>query len=164
MKSSRFTLEYTIYSNETELDKTYQQLIIAAREASFLAHAPYSQFRVGAAVLLNNNIIIKGNNQENASYPEGLCAERVAVFSAMANYPNENIKAIAISGNPIHFKLSQPLAPCGACRQVLLEYENKANNNIIIFMTSMEGEIWKFSSIKDLLPFTFSAKELNNNQ
>jgi len=155
MKSVDFTTTYTIYDNSLELPERIQKLMKQAVKARDRAYAPYSNFQVGAAVLLENNKIILGNNQENAAYPSGLCAERVALFSAVANFPKTNIKALAITASPKDSDLSDPVAPCGSCRQVISEYEFKQQKQLPIFFMGKVGEIIKINSIKDLLPLAF---------
>lgn len=161
MDKNTININYQVYHNKEEMPADLQKVVEAARKSSLNAYAPYSSFRVGAAVLLSNDIVFCGNNQENASYPEGLCAERVTLFAAMANYPQEGIKAIAICGNPIHFQLPHPLSPCGACRQVMVEYENKFHHPIQVVMCTMSGECIVVESAKDLLPLQFSSNDLN---
>ena len=120
------------------------------------AYAPYSKFKVGAAVLLKNGQTFVGSNQENAAYPSGLCAERVAIYQAATQYPDEEIEMIAISGSaqdPTAF----PVSPCGACRQSLSEYETKQKKLIPVYFMGAEGEIVQTESIKDLLPFLFDG-------
>jgi len=155
MKSINITATYTIYENLAELPESIQNLMKQAIMARKNAYAPYSKFLVGAAVLLNNSQIILGNNQENAAYPSGLCAERVALFSASANFPKTKIKALAITASPKDGILSNPVAPCGACRQVIAEYEFKQQNPLPIYFMGKVGKIIKTNSIKDLLPLAF---------
>ena len=123
------------------------------------SYAPYSEFNVGAALLLANNKIIIGNNQENSSFPCGICAERVALFTASTNYPNITIEKIAITASPNNFKLSYPVAPCGLCRQVLLEYEEKQNTSIEIIIFNHQKFI-KIAQAKALLPLYVQENKL----
>jgi cytidine deaminase len=125
------------------------------------AYAPYSHFNVGAAVLLANGKIVKGNNQENASYPVGLCAERVAIFSAGANYPGIPVEAIAVIATSDHFHLDRPVPPCGACRQAIAEYEHRYNKKIKMIMAGETGKVLLSESIENLLPYQFNADDLN---
>lgn len=127
-----------------------------AQQARENAYAPYSHFKVGAAVLLDSGVIVSGNNQENAVFPSGLCAERVAVFHAGAAYPNLPIRAIAISACALNHRLSSPAAPCGACRQALLEYEVKQATPIAIYFMGEKGKVIKAGSVKGLLPVPFN--------
>jgi len=159
MKSNTIEIQYVTFANREELAQADRLLVKKAEEASFSAYAPYSQFRVGAAVFLSNGEIITGNNQENASYPEGLCAERVALFSALAQYPKQQIKAIAICGNPSNVQTNDFISPCGACRQVLMECEQRCNNEIRILFTKTTDEVLAVEGCKNLLPFAF---EMNN--
>ena len=156
MKGNTIEIAYQIFSSTEELSLEDRTLMEKAQEASFSAYAPYSRFRVGAAALLRSGEMVLGNNQENVSYTEGLCAERVAVFSAMAQHPQAQIKAIAIYGNPIDYELSCYITPCGACRQVLVEYEERGNSNIRILCGGTAAEILVVESAKDLLPFNFN--------
>lgn len=124
------------------------------------AYAPYSKFSVGAAVLLENGKVVKGSNQENAAYPSGLCAERVAIFSAGANYPNERIRKVAIvakSQNASDFVMA---SSCGNCRQAMMEYESKQDKPIELLFVRPNKEILK-TTVCDLLPFGFDSKSLN---
>ncbi|MDP4269513.1 MAG: cytidine deaminase [Bacteroidota bacterium] len=148
---------YTI----SELPEIEKNLISAARTISGNAYAPYSSFQVGAAVLLENGQIITGNNQENAAYPSGLCAERVALFFANAQYPNLKVKAIAITAQTGDLFVSNPTAPCGACRQVILESENRADYPIRILMAGSDI-VYAVDSIKELLPLHFDKSNLKH--
>lgn len=139
----------------TELPEKWQELCRLAKQAAIRAYAAYSSFRVGAAVLLDDNTILSGNNQENAAYPSGLCAERTVLFYTHANYPDKKILAIAIYSPDT----SSLLTPCGACRQVLIEYEKKQQENIFTLIVSNEG-IYLMSSATDWLPFEFSDNQL----
>lgn len=155
MKINKKEIQYTTYQSIDELDIHMQALIQATWQASEQAYAPYSKFKVGAAVLLSNGKIITANNQENASYPEGLCAERVALFYASAQYPNKKIIALAVAGNSNQNITDIPITPCGGCRQVLSEYESKQQEIIKIFMTGISGKIMMVDGIDNLLPFRF---------
>ena len=120
------------------------------------AYAPYSNFHVGAAVLLANGEVVIGNNQENASYPSGLCAERVAIFQAGAKYPGITIKAVAITATSKNYVVEEPAAPCGNCRQSMIEYEQKQKSAIAILLMGEKGEVIKIKSLADILPLAFS--------
>ena len=156
----KFKISYTAYPDSSELPELYQQLIAKAKQATNDSYAPYSNFKVGAAVLLNNGEIILGSNQENASYPLGLCAERTALSAAASLASNEKIKAIAITAKSAKNPVLQPAAPCGICRQVIFEAENKHHQNIEIILTGEQGIVYVFKSIKDLLPLHFDANFL----
>src|SRR5690554_1093906 len=131
-----------------------------AQEACKNAYAPYSHFKVGAAILLGSGEITIGSNQENAAYPSGLCAERVAIFHTGALFPNEKIMAIAITASSQTQPLVEPIAPCGACRQSLSEYETKQQTPIAIYYMGETGKVAKVASVADLLPFGFDSKYL----
>ncbi|MEM1002405.1 MAG: cytidine deaminase, partial [Bacteroidota bacterium] len=124
------------------------------------AYAPYSKFCVGAAIFLENGEVVTGSNQENASYPSGLCAERTALFYAGANYPNQEIKSIAITAASSNETTTEPIPPCGACRQVIAEYEDKQQKPIEIFFMGEVGKIAKSYSLANLLPFVFKGRML----
>ncbi len=160
MKKLQVTTTYTQYESLDELDSEVQELMHIAIEARKKAYAPYSKFNVGAAILLDNNQIVTGNNQENAAFPSGMCAERVAIYSAGAKYPENNIQIIAISANSSKHKVTQPIAPCGACRQSISEYENKQKEPINIYFMGETGSVIKINSLKDLLPFGFDSSYL----
>ncbi len=160
MQNLELKIAYTELENESELNTEEKKLLSKARESSDLAYAPYSNFFVGAAILLENGITVCGNNQENAAFPSGLCAERVAIFSAGSTYPNVKIKTIAITCKSESFKVNQPLSPCGACRQAMSEYEIRHKSNIRIILQGETGKIRIMNSIADLLPFMFVAEEL----
>lgn len=160
MKEETLCLHYKTCDYD-ELTATDRQLIDSAKAACTSAYAPYSQFQVGAAVLLENGEIICGSNQENAAYPSGICAERCAVFYANSRYPESAVIALAIaaSNKPGEF-LSSPITPCGACRQVLLETQRRFNTpmRILLYGTS---RVLTFDSLDPLLPFQFTGDEIN---
>jgi cytidine deaminase len=149
-----------VFESISELPKNIQELMIRAQQAREHAYAPYSLFRVGAALRLSSGEIVLGNNQENAAYPSGLCAERVAVFSAGANFPNEIITDLAITVRAESHEVTEAIAPCGACRQSLAEFEQKQKAPISIYFMGEKGEIFKVGSVMDLLPLGFDAKYL----
>lgn len=143
-----------------ELDKTFQRLINRAKEQVEKAYVPYSKFHVGAAVLLENGEIVTGSNQENAAYPSGLCAERVAMFYANAQYPNTAVEAIAVAAYTNGKFVQQPITPCGSCRQVLLETEIRFEKDIKVFLYG-EEYICMLDNVKELLPLSFVKDSLN---
>ncbi len=145
------------YNDLSEIEKT---LFNKAKEVRKNGYAPYSNFLVGCALLLENGEIITGSNQENAAYPSGLCAERTAIFWTSANYPNAKIKKLFVIGGPKDDLSSTPIPPCGGCRQSILEYEAKQKEEIEIYFTAPTGEIIKTKSIRDLLPFSFDGSFL----
>ena len=160
MKQIKITSSATVYSNLGELSTEDQILMNKAIEARGNAYAPYSKFHVGAALLLDNGEIVLGNNQENAAYPSGMCAERVAIWQAGALFPGVKIKKLAISASSTITKVDKPIGPCGACRQTLSEYEiNQKEPFPIIFMGEV-GEIIKTPSLLSLLPFSFDSSYL----
>lgn len=131
-----------------------------AHQARKNAYAPYSHFNVGAAILLKNGDIVTGNNQENAAFPSGLCAERVAAFQAGANYPGEPFEAMALCAGSTKHDTATPIPPCGACRQSLAEYEVKQESPISIYFMGDSGKVVKSNSVKDLLPLVFDSSYL----
>jgi cytidine deaminase len=151
MKTNEIKIVVHEYENLGELPEKDQSLIIEARRITALAYAPYSGFHVGAAVLLANGMIITGNNQENSAYPSGLCAERVALFYANANYPDSEVKAIAISAAKNGTLVNEPLKPCGACRQALAEAEVRFGTPIRIILDGQDS-ILILQGIESLLP------------
>ncbi len=153
-------IEYKEFKTREELDELDRNLLQKATEASQSAYAPYSEFRVGAALLLENGEIVTGNNQENAAYPSGLCAERVAMFYASAKYPNVSFKAIAITANSDKIMISDPVSPCGACRQVMKEYEVLSKNPIKVILAGQTGAVYIIESVNDLLPFGFGPNNI----
>lgn len=145
-----------------ELSNEIEQLIEGAKNAARNAYAPYSNFQVGAALLLDDGKIITGNNQENACYPTGLCAERVAFFSAKSQYPNSKILRVAIVAKRSADDFFKLATPCGSCRQAMSEYENNQNQNIAVYLADADGTVFESESIDNLLPFKFSDKDLKS--
>ncbi len=137
--------------------KTLMEQAVIARDK---AYAPYSKFHVGAALLLDNGEIISGNNQENASYPSGLCAERTAIYYAGAQYPNAKVLKMAITASAVNKETDKPIPPCGACRQAISEYEVKQDAPIEIYFMGKVGKVAKSNSLKNLLPFIFDKESL----
>ncbi|MFQ6600877.1 cytidine deaminase [Flavobacterium sp. C3NV] len=160
MKEISITSSFTIYNSLEELSKDTQELMSQAIEIRKKAYAPYSQFRVGAALLLDNGKIVLGSNQENAAYPSGLCAERVAIFYAGSMYPDAKILKIAITAASDTNQTTAPIPPCGSCRQSIAEYEIKQDTPIEIYFMGEIGEVYKSASLKNLLPFMFDKKFL----
>ena len=160
MKKITITSQLEVFEKLSDLPENIQVLIHKAHTACEKAYAPYSHFRVGAALLLETGDIITGNNQENASYPSGLCAERVAVYYAGANHPNTTIHAIAITARSLNKKETKPVPPCGACRQALVEYEVNQKSPMAIYFMGDSGKVYKANSVKDLLPFVFDSSFL----
>ncbi|OUR91345.1 cytidine deaminase [Flavobacteriales bacterium 34_180_T64] len=158
----KIKIESTLYVYDTleELPENIQNLMKHAIEAREKAYAPYSKFHVGAALLLDNEEIISGSNQENASYPSGLCAERTAIFYAGAKYPKAKIVSMAITAASQNQKTTTPIPPCGACRQSIAEYEVKQEVPIEIYFMGQSGKIAKSDSLANLLPLVFDKASL----
>lgn len=149
-----------VYPSQKELPEPIFSLMNAAIQARDKAYAPYSNFCVGAAVLLENGEVLSGSNQENASYPSGLCAERTAIYYAGAQFPGVRIKAMAITAKAARKPVTTPIPPCGACRQAIAEYEIKQNSPIAIYFMGEEGEVMKSASLENLLPLLFTSRYL----
>lgn len=152
-------IELDLFETREELDAQDQTLVDAAGEARSRAYAPYSNYKVGAALRLANGTIVTGNNQENAAYPSGLCAERVALFAASSQHPDATITAIAVMTDS-GIAEGNPAAPCGSCRQVLVEYESKQHQPIRILMAGSERRILVARSAADLMPLCFTRQVL----
>jgi cytidine deaminase len=160
MEKHTHSIQYTQFNSPVEIPDTWANLLTKARESIKSSYAPYSNFHVGAAVLLDNNTIVCGSNQENASYPLGLCAERVALFAASSQYPGIAVKAIAITAHTDAFTIETPISPCGACRQVISEYENLYDSDVTIIISGEKGPVYIFENAASLLPFSFNKKNL----
>lgn len=160
MQKVNLSINYLEYDQMSDLDLKDRELVIEAEKVVSTAYAPYSKYYVGAALRLENGQIITGNNQENVAYPSGICAERVAVFYASAQYPDQKIESIAITAKAGDFVIKSPVAPCGSCRQVLAEYQTKQKSPIKIILKGETGKIQIISSVDDILPFMFHAEEL----
>ena len=153
MKEQSIHIKYQVVQME-ELCLEEQELVNKAKEATKNSYANYSHFHVGAACRLSDGKIVIGANQENAAFPSGLCAERTAIFAAQANYPSQNITTLAIAAHNEQGFMKAPISPCGACRQVILEIEDRYKQPVRILLYGTEG-IYIFESVKDLLPFSF---------
>ena len=158
MKHKIIETQISIFTFE-ELESAKQILLNKAKEQVFKAYAPYSGFHVGAAVELENGEVFAGNNQENAAYPSGLCAERVAMFYANAQYPDVPVKTIAIAAYHNGNFLQQPVTPCGSCRQVLLESEMRFEKDINILLYGTD-EVYQIQNVRQLLPLCFEKSNL----
>lgn len=158
MKELKIESSIKIFEDYSSFNAEEVALFKTCKKAVNQAYAPYSRFRVGAAVLLEDGSIYEGNNQENAAYPSGLCAERVALFYASAIKPDVGIKAIAVtidySNNP---DFDEIISPCGSCRQVIAEYEHKFKQPISIYLLGKKEKVCLIDSMKTLLPFYFSG-------
>ncbi|WKL47241.1 cytidine deaminase [Flavobacterium pectinovorum] len=160
MKEISVTSSFLVYDSIKELPNEVQDLMEQAIEIRKKAYAPYSKFRVGVALLLDNGKIVLGSNQENAAYPSGLCAERVAIFHAGSVYPEAKILKMAITAASDTNQTKAPIPPCGSCRQSIAEYEIKQETPIEIYFMGEIGEVYKSTSLKNLLPFMFDKKFL----
>ncbi|RQO31215.1 cytidine deaminase [Taibaiella sp. KBW10] len=162
MPSFHFT--YDSFPDATSIDPVLQQLMATAAEAARnLSYAPYSKFQVGAAVLLENDAVVQGSNQENASFPAGICAERVALNSAAVLYPGIKVLTIAIAYTKAHIDAEmadEVLSPCGICRQVISEVYQRQNSPIRLLMSSANGKIIMINDAQNLLPFSFGSHML----
>ena len=155
-----FQFSYEVFASADELNEQDLQLVKAAREATNTAYAPYSNFWVGAAALLQNGKIVTGSNQENASYPVGTCAERVLLGTAAVAYPKTGIKILAVTYHNIKGSSTKPISPCGMCRQALKEFESYTQSTIRIILTGMEGKVFVLDSVSNLLPLSFSNEDM----
>tara|TARA_B100001063_G_scaffold237430_1_gene258337 strand:- start:433 stop:918 length:486 start_codon:yes stop_codon:yes gene_type:complete len=152
--------EIEMFKSSDDLNEEVQNLIKIAHKVRLNAYATYSNFLVGAALLLDNGEIISGNNQENAAYPSGLCAERTAVFYANSKFPKQKILIMAIVAGSKFKPSKSPVSPCGACRQALVEYEKLQNSPIELYFMGIEGEIAYSKSVENILPWSFDNKLL----
>jgi cytidine deaminase len=160
LKKLEYNTTILEYASVDELSSDDKQLVVMAREAAEVAYAPYSNFQVGAALMLGNGVCVKGCNQENVAYPSGLCAERVAVFSAYSQYPGIAMNTIAITAKSKNFTVDNPITPCGSCRQVLAEYEHLQGSPIRIIMTGETGKVLIIQKVEDILPLSFKEEKL----
>lgn len=159
MTKKNIHIEYEELISVNECSSQIQKLFEEANQAKSIAYAPYSNFQVGAALLLENGEIITGNNQENAAFPSGLCAERVAIFAAKSKFPKVAIKDLVVVTSAKNIKV--PISPCGGCRQALIEYEFAQKQAFNIYLQSANNSIIKINSAQDLLPFSFHSDMLN---
>ena len=162
MQEKKIELSF-ILAHLSELSAEEQQLVANAKSALKTAYAPYSGFLVGASVLLENGEIINGSNQENVAYPSGLCAERVALFYAGAKYPDVKVKTVAVSVLSKNFEVTDVISPCGACRQVMAEYEDKQEQAIKVILHSPTDEVLIANTVEDFLPFMFKSPLLKKH-
>jgi cytidine deaminase len=160
MKDIIISTQFSVFESVQQLPNDIQNLMALAVEVRKKAYAPYSKFRVGAALILDNGKIVLGSNQENAAYPSGLCAERVAVFQAGSIYPEAKILIMAITAASDTNQTTAPIPPCGSCRQSIAEYEIKQETPIEIYFMGEIGAVYKSDSLKNLLPFMFDKRFL----
>ena len=162
MEKKKLGFEFEVFDDIGELPDADAQLLAKAREVSRQAYAPYSHFRVGAAARLSNGQVITGTNQENASFPAGLCAERVILASAAALYPGIPIESIAVSYESDQIKSNRPISPCGICRQSMQEFQQRVGQPIRLILGGLEGKIFRIPDSVFLLPLAFTSDELIN--
>jgi cytidine deaminase len=160
MDELKFSVCYERYNGLEELDENDKHLCLQAREALQTSYSPYSNFKVGAAIRLTSGQVVSGSNQENLAYPSGLCAERVALFTVGATHPDAVIESMAITAFSAHFNITHPVTSCGACLQVMSEFERKQGMEIKVLFYCLDGQILKLNGIKSLLPFAFAEEHL----
>ncbi|TAH13390.1 MAG: cytidine deaminase [Sphingobacteriia bacterium] len=160
MKQKEVHFIYEVYQSIKGLNKVDANLLETARSITATAYAPYSNFQVGAAALLANGEIVNGSNQENASFPVGLCAERVLISAISSFHPNTAIHTMAISYHNLNGESNHPISPCGICRQSLLEYESRLQHPIRLIMSGMEGKVFIIPNAAMLLPLSFTSDDL----
>jgi len=154
----QLSVEYEFFESWKELSTEDQELVRNAYDVMGSAYAPYSKFKVGASLRLSNDQIINGSNQENVAYPSGLCAERVALFYAGANFPNSEVKTLCVVAKGDLLPHEQLLTPCGGCRQVMMETESRQEKDIRVILVSQNDNAVIFSSSKSLLPLAFGVE------
>ncbi len=155
-----YKFEYEVYDSIDELNKDDAALLKMAREKTKDAYAPYSNFYVAAAARLHNGTVVTGTNQENASYPVAICAERTLLSTAGNMYKNVPMHTMAITYNTKKGSTNSPVSPCGMCRQALVEFENRTKNPIRLILAGMKGKVYVIPKASMLLPFSFSAEDL----
>ncbi len=164
MKIEKISISYEEYGEGEKLPSSDSELIDEAVKALEGSYAPYSDFHVGAALLLEDGVVIRGSNQENAAYPSGLCAERVALFYANSEHPGKAVVSLAITVKSDHFTSSEPVTPCGSCRQVIAETENRQNSKIRVIMNGDSGRTRVVDGIENLLPMMFHEEKLKKQK
>ena len=160
MNKLNISIAYESYDQLEDLNAVDQSLCVQAKEALKTSYSPYSNFKVATAVRLNDGVVVSGSNQENLAYPSGLCAERVALFTIGATYPDAIIESMAITAHTDNFKIEQPITCCGACLQVMAEFERKQNKEIEVIFYCLDGKVLKVKGIRSLLPFVFVEDRL----
>lgn len=160
MEQKTLSIVYQEYESMEMLPPGDRELMEQARTAVETAYAPYSHYKVGAAVRMGNGKIVTGSNQENMAFPSGLCAERVALFAAAAANPGVPVKAIAVTAKSLQFPVDKPVTPCGSCRQALIEYEIPGSEKIRIILMGETGKAWVLEGIESLLPLSFKEEGL----
>ena len=160
MSTQSFTISYETFNSVKELSESDQLLCNKAEAALASSHSPYSKFKVGTAIASADGQVVFGSNQENLAYPSGLCAERVALFTIGANYPNAIIKTMAITAQTEVFKIENPVTSCGGCLQVMIEMEKRQKSPIEVMFYCIGGKVLKVKSVKSLIPFAFVEDRL----
>jgi len=160
MKKEEHRFAYDVYNSVDELSDADAWLVKEARKATATAYAPYSNFNVAAVARLTNGQVVTGTNQENASYPVGICAERVLLGSAASLYPNIPIESMAISYHNNNGISSHPISPCGMCRQSLVEYEERLKQPIRLILSGLDGKVIIVEKADSLLPLSFGSDDL----
>jgi len=160
MPEEKYEFSYEVYSSIDELNKEDAWLLNEAKEVTQDAYAPYSRFHVGAVAKLSNGQIVAGTNQENASYPVGICAERVLLGTAATLYPGVAIETIAVSYDGVDIQSDHPISPCGMCRQALLEYEERTKKPIRLILAGQKGRVFILDTSRVLLPLAFTPGEM----
>lgn len=160
MKENKYEFNYRVYDSIDELPEDQQALLREARKVTANAYAPYSNFQVGAVAKLQNGEVVAGSNQENASFPVGLCAERVLLGTIASLFPRVPVESIAISYKSESQKSDHPISPCGMCRQALQEYEGRVSHPVQLILGGMEGPVYIIDSASKLLPLAFTSEEL----
>ncbi len=161
MQKKHLSISFEEYQSIEDLSQKDKDLCAEAVKAMENSHSPYSQFKVGTAVRLKSGKIVYGSNQENVAYPSGLCAERVALFTIGANYPDDPAVSMAITAHTDQFEIKQPITSCGSCLQVMAEYEKKQKQPLEVLFYCQGGSVLKTEGIKSLLPFAFAEDRLS---
>lgn len=156
MTNKEIKISYMEYQSVDQLEAVDRELALAAIAATEGSYAPYSNFNVGSAILLDDGTIVKGSNQENAAYPSGLCAERTAMFYASARYPDRKMSKIAVAACHNGVLCDEPATPCGSCRQVMAQYQLKGGQPMEILLVG-GSKVWKFAKVDDILPLIFDS-------
>jgi cytidine deaminase len=156
MNTKEYHFAFTVYDAISELSKADAALLHEARAVTKNAYAPYSNFNVAAVALLSNGEMVAGTNQENASYPVGICAERVLLSIVSSLHPTTTINTIAIAYNNLNGESNKPISPCGMCRQAFAEYEMRTNKSFRLLLSGMEGEVYLIDKASQLMPLSFS--------
>ena len=164
MQKRTIEIPYTVLRKPSELSEADSKLFESALAAVNSAYAPYSKFHVGCVVQLEGGEIVSGSNQENIAYPSGLCAERVALFAAASNHPGKAVKCIVVVARPIHKNEDLTISPCGACRQVILEYQRLQETSIRLICGMEDGEVTILEDANSLLPLAFFDSGLTTGQ